>query len=120
MTACCECVWMHAPASRRSNAAQNNGVQADSFSGCVGLRRKVRVQAVAAVGGSGCGYGRTKMCSGRIRSFCTPEGAMKALSLRVGSQNEGLCIGERKWEKKEEDTVPLPNRDAPTGSCDPT
>lgn len=81
---------MHAPASRRSNAAQNNGVQADSLSGCVGLRKKVRVwavaaaAAVAAVGGSGCGYGRTKMCSGRIRSFCTPEGAMNALSLRVG------------------------------------
>jgi hypothetical protein len=79
---------MHAPASRRSNAAQNNGVQADSFSGCVGLRKKVRVAVVAVVGGSGCGYGRTKMCSGRIRSFCTAEGAMKALSLQAGNQDQ--------------------------------
>ena len=28
------------------------------------------------------------MWSGRIRSFCTPEGAMKTLSLRVGNQAE--------------------------------
>jgi len=107
---------MHAPASRRSNAAQNNGVQADSFSGCVGFRKKVRVEAVAAVGGSGCGYGRTKMCSGRMRSFCTPEGAMKALSLGVGNQDEVHA----RANEIEKVTVPLPNRDAPTRPRNPT
>lgn len=29
--ACCECVWMQAPASFILNAFQNNGVQADSL-----------------------------------------------------------------------------------------
>lgn len=106
---------MQAPASRRSNAAQNNGVQADSFSDCVGLRKKVLVAAVAAVGGSGCGYGRTKMCSGRIRSFCTPEGAIKALSLRMGTKDEVSIEIEI-----ENFTVPLPNRNAPSRPRYPT
>jgi len=107
---------MHAPASRRSNAAQNKGVQADSFSGCVGFRKKVRVGAEAAVGGSGWGYGRTKMCSGRIRSFCTPEGAMKALSLKVENQNEVMRSGA----KSKNNTVPLPYRDSPSRPRYPT
>lgn len=101
---------MHVPASRISNAAQNNGVQADSFNGCVGFRKKVLVAAVAAVGGSGCGYGRTKMCSGRIRSFCTPEGAMKALFLRIGTKDEISIEIEKIYSTLAESKCPLPSR----------
>ena len=68
---------MQLPADRRSKAFQKSGVQADSLSVAVGLRRNRR----SLSGVSDCGYGRTKMWVGWIRSFCTPEGAMYTLSL---------------------------------------
>jgi len=49
------------------------------------------------------------MCSARMPPFCTPEGAMKALSLRVGNQDEVHALAN----EIENVTVPLPNRDAP-------
>lgn len=96
---------MQLPADRRSKAFQKSGVQADSLSVAVGLRRNRR----SLSGVSDCGYGRTKMWVGWIRSFCTPEGAMYTLSLVRTSAVNG------EWQRGHEQKH-SPDSDADTAS----
>lgn len=66
---------MHAPASRSSYALKKSGVHALCFRGLwVGQRRKAREASVT-----------TKMSRGSMRSFWTPDGAMKTFSLWSGA-----------------------------------
>lgn len=73
---------MHDWASRIVNAFQNRGVHCDSFRPFLeGMRRRSLFDP--GLGTADCAKGRTNMCSGRMRSFCTPEGARYTSSLTL-------------------------------------
>jgi hypothetical protein len=67
-------VWIHETASRWVNAFQKRGVHWLSLRPFLdGMRTKSRFEP--GLGADDWAKGRTNMCSGRIRSFWTPEGA---------------------------------------------